>query len=163
MGACNLCSPHISISMHCKIHCCVHWQIAERGRKASLRGGGWAPQGSAQERSPRLQVSAPAEEVGEERPERVWGRQRADSHLPNRPLQSPPASRLARVQHGRGALAQRALRWVESSSAVKRLITINRIQNNILLTLDHKTSHEGHFIFIFIEIYDIEIFWKLNK
>ncbi len=46
------CSPHNSISMHCKIHCCVHWQIAERGWKASLRGGGWAPQGSAQERSP---------------------------------------------------------------------------------------------------------------
>lgn len=81
-------------------------QTSQRGREAAVRGGGGAAAGAAQEGSPGLQVPAAAEEVGEEQPERVRGRQRDDTHFTQRNLQGPTAGRLPSLQHGRGALSR---------------------------------------------------------
>jgi hypothetical protein len=56
-------------------------QAAEREREETLRGGGGAAARAAQERPPRLQVPAPAEEVGEERTSGGRRGHGTDSHL----------------------------------------------------------------------------------
>lgn len=88
---------------------CDYFQTAQRGGEAAVRGGSRAPESAAQEGPPRLQISAEAEEIGQERAERPGGR-RADAHLPERDLQGAAAGRLSGVQPGRGAFTWRALR-----------------------------------------------------